>query len=483
MAYSPPGRRRRLPGARAVRSRAAYDLAAGREYLRRAEPDAPEFADYRWPERARPEQLTPALPWWLWVIMAGRGWGKNRTGAETVRQWVREMPGSRGALVARTAADVRDTMLDNPGSGLLNIFPPSERPLYEPSKRRLTWPNGTWATLYSGDKPDQMRGPQHHWAWGDEFSTWRYGQDALDNLLLGLRLGEMPRAVLTMTPRNTAAVKRLLNPPAELEELGRTIVTRGTTMENADNLAPMIVAQLLARYKGTRLERQELYGELVDDIEGAYWIREDIEEARVTEWTGKAGQGRVCYGDHDDPLEAVECGSPVHIERVVVAVDPGGSGADNDPTGIAVVGLGDDGEWYVLEAVALRVSPEGWASAAVHYFDLYRANTVVAEKNHGGEMVLSTLRNARPSLPVKTIHAKKGKALRAEPVSLLYEQHRVHHLGYLGDLEEQMVNFTPWTIDGGDPTGGHFDLVDAAVYAILELSEGTLAAGAMYPVG
>lgn len=471
---------------RAAERAAQVEGALSRVLLRRAEARLPQFARFDWRQHARPAQLMPVGEWFAWVLMAGRGFGKNRTGAEAIRELVRNNPGTHGALVARTAADVRDTMIGNPGSGIMDVFPPSERPLWEPSKRRLTWPNGTYATTYSAEEPDSLRGPQHHWAWGDEVSTWRYAL-ALDNLLLGLRLplvwpSPMPRVIFTMTPRNTKTVKTLLNPPPEVEELGPTVVTRGTTLDNAENLAPSVVARLYAQYAGTRLERQELGGELVDDVEGALFVRERLEATRVRWWTGnREDGGRVCPGDHDSPLEAAECGAPVHFERVVVTVDPGGSASDNDPTALAVVALGDDGEWYIVEALALRVSPEEWANRAVWLLDRWNANYVVGETNHGGEMVASTLRAARPAVPFKGIHAKRGKALRAEPVSLLADQGKVHMVGYIEVAEEQLVAFTGFNVDDGDPTGGHFDVVDAIVYGVLELSENTAHRGSVHP--
>lgn len=479
--YARPSAKRR-----AAERAAIVEAALSRVLLGIAEKQHPAFERYNWRKFARPEQIMPAGDWYTWILMAGRGFGKNRTGAEAVRELVHNNPGSHGALTARTAADVRDTMLGNPGSGLMEVFPPSERPLWEPSKRRLTFGFGTYATTYSAEEPDSLRGPQHHWGWGDEVSTWRYAA-ALENLRLGLRLPLVwptptPRLIVTMTPRTTKTVKELLRPAPEVEALGKTILTRGRTADNLANLAPNVVALLYARYAGTRLERQELEGELVEDVDGALFRREVLEITRAKWWTGSRDDGgALCQGDHDSPLEVAECGAPVHLERSVVAVDPGGSGEDNDPTAIAVVGLGDDGHWYIIEAVALRVSPEEWAKRAIWLLDRWNANYIVAETNHGGEMVASTLRAQRPAVPFKGIHAKKGKALRAEPVSLLADQGRVHMVGYIEVAEEQLVAFTGYNVDDGDPTGGHFDVVDAVVYGVLELSEGQLHRGAVYP--
>lgn len=430
------------------------------------EKTAPEFASFNWDNEGRPEQHPPTVPWWIWIIMAGRGWGKNRTGAEWIRRKVREMPGSRGALVARTAADVRDTMVHNPGSGLMSVFLPSERPTYQPSRRRLVWPNGTIGVTYTADKPDQMRGPQQHWGWGDEVSTWRY-QEALDNLLTGTRLQyEHPRTkattspeiLLTFTPRPNAIVKKLL-------EQQNTVITYGAMLDNASNLDPKWVEMMTARYAGTRWAAQELEGQLLTDLEGALWTYSILDETRVS-------PRDVCTGDHDDDIERIVCNARVHIVVSWVSVDPGGSGPENDPTGLAVVGRGDDGEYYGIEALAVRMSPNGWAREAIALLDRYNAVRIVAEKNHGGEMVEATIRNVRRNVPIKVIHAKKGKRLRAEPVSALFEQGRAHMIGRLSAVEDQMTAFTGDEQKDTDPTdpNAHFDVLDAVVYGFLEAS-------------
>jgi phage terminase large subunit-like protein len=386
--------------------------------------------------------------------MAGRGWGKNRVGAEHLRELVEQMPGSHGALVSRTAADTRDTMILNPLSGIMDVFPPRHRPLWEPSKRRITFHTGAWATTYSGDKPDQLRGPQHHWAWAEEVSTWRY-PEALDMLRFGLRIGEHPQLIVTMTPRPTKHVRELLALPG-------AVVTRGRTLDNEANLAPAIVEELYAKYGGTRLGRQELDGELLEDVEGALWQRHWIDSMRAT-------SAEVCTGDHSDDVERAECQARVHIEHSVVAVDPGGSGESNDPTAIGVAGRGDDGMFYVLDSYQMRKSPQTWAKAALRSLDIHRAGYILGETNHGGEMVKSTLQNERDVAPVRTIHAKRGKVLRADPVSLLYEGRKVRHLGQFPELEDQMCAFDG--LSERSPDGEHWDLLDAAVYALLEVSK------------
>jgi predicted phage terminase large subunit-like protein len=363
------------------------------------------------------------------MILAGRGWGKTRTGAEWVRSYAAAHPGCRIALVARTAADVRDVVVEGE-SGLLRISPESERPTWEPSRRRLTWPNGSQATTYSADVPDQLRGPQHHAAWCDELASWQY-PDTWDQLLFGLRLGDSPRVVVTTTPRPTETVRRILAHPA-------TRVTRGRTRDNAANLARGVVADLERRFGGTRLGRQELDGEVLDDAPGALWKRPWLDAARVER-------------------------AP-DLRRIVVAVDPAVSAnATSDETGIVVAGLGYDGRGYVLEDGSGVYSPEAWAARVAYLFGQHRADKVVAEINNGGDLVEANLRALHRNLPVRKIHAKRGKALRAEPVAALYERGQVSHVGALATLEDQLT--------GWDPATSHDspDRLDALVYALSEL--------------
>jgi predicted phage terminase large subunit-like protein len=335
----------------------------------------------------------------------------------------------RVALVARTAADVRDVIVEGE-SGLLAISPPSERPVWEPSRRRLTWPNGAIATTYSADVPDQLRGPQHDCAWADELAAWQY-PDAWTQLLLGLRLGRDPRVVVTTTPRPTPIIRKLLSAHT-------THVTRGRTLDNAANLAPQFLDAIVRQYEGTRLGRQELDGEVLDDNPGAMWKRDAIDAARV----------RV------EPT----------LRRVVVGVDPAvTSNASSDETGIVVAGIGHDGRFYVVADYSGRYSPDQWASRAVEAYRTHKADRIVAERNQGGDLVERNLRTVDRSLPVTTVHAKRAKALRAEPVSSLYEQARVSHVGALAALEDQM---TAWDPAGDDESP---DRVDALVYAMTEL--------------
>jgi phage terminase large subunit-like protein len=399
-----------------------------------------------WKFWGRPEQFPPPGKWFTWCVLAGRGFGKTRTGAE----WVRSMACGRTPLgksaarrisiVAETAADARDVLVEG-DSGILSVHPPDFRPLYEPSKRRLTWPNGAIATLFNAIEPDQLRGPQSDAAWSDEFAKWRYAQETWDNLQFGLRLGDNPRQVVTTTPRPILALKQLVADPS-------TIVTRGSTYDNRSNLAPSFVHQVETKYTGTRLGRQELLGEILDDAVGALWRRAKLDETRRSKGTKLPD-----------------------MQRVVVAIDPasssGGIGDYNGgaETGIIVAGLGVDGRGYVLDDVTCSLDPDGWARRAIAAYDIYKADVVVAEINQGGEMVEAVLRSVRPFINVDTVRASRGKVTRAEPVAALYEQGRVSHVGGFAALEDQMVVFTPFGIEGGT-TG---DRVDALVWALTHL--------------
>lgn len=387
---------------------------------------------FDWAFWAREKQLPPAGGEWLtWLIMAGRGFGKTRTGAEFVRWSVMERGYRRVALVGRTAADVRDVMVEGE-SGLLSVFPAWMRPHYEPSKRRITFPNGAIATTYSGDKPDQLRGPQHDLAWCDEMAAWRY-PESWDQLQFGLRLGEHPRSVVTTTPRPTKLIRELLS--------DETVhVTVGTTYENAANLAPPALAAFEKRYGGTRLGRQELLAEVLDDVPGALWTRYVLETARVK--------------------------TAPELVRVVVGIDPAVTSTDeSNETGIVVCGMDAKGDGYVLDDVSLRGTPSEWAKRAIRAYHLHEADRVIAEVNQGGEMVEQTIRTEDRSISFKAVRASKGKHTRAEPISALYEQGRVHHVGAFAELEDQMCTWVP----GEDSP----DRLDALVWALTELMLGT----------
>ena len=388
---------------------------------------------YDWPYRARPGQLPPPGDWRVWLLLAGRGFGKTRTGAEFVRARVGARTARRIALVAPTAADARDVMVEGE-SGLLAIAPPADRPLYEPSKRRLTWPNGAVATLFSADEPERLRGPQHDFAWCDELAAWRY-PDAWDMLMFGLRLGDDPRAVVTTTPRPTKLIRALLADP-------KVVTTRGATAENRANLAPAFLDQIVKRYQGTRLGRQELDAELLNDMPGGLWQRGIIEATR----TSTAPQ----------------------FSRVVVAIDPAVSASEHaDETGIIAAGRDSNGHGYVLADASGRYAPAEWARIAIAAYGARQADRIVAEINNGGDMVEATLRMIDPNVPFSAVRAARGKVARAEPVAALYEQGRIHHIGTFAQLEDQMCSFTS---DFDRTTAGYSpDRVDALVWAFTEL--------------
>lgn len=399
---------------------------------------------FHWPFWARPDQIPPEGNWNTWLILAGRGWGKTRTGAETIRDWAcGPTPLAKGhcsyiALVAETSGDARDVMVEGP-AGILACHPKDFRPLYEPSKRRLTWPNGAQATLYNAVEPDQLRGPQHDAAWGDEVAKWRYMQETWDQLQFGLRLGNHPRSIVTTTPRPLPLIRKLMNDPD-------TAVTRGRTYDNATNLAGTFLKQIEERYGGTRMGRQELEGEVLDDIPGSLWQRSTIDL-------------------HRRP-EAPE------MQRIVVAIDPAASSEEgSDETGIICVGMAKDADGYnrgyVLADRSLRGTPEEWAGAAVSLYREFEADRIIAEKNQGGEMVEAVIRAVDRNAPVTLVHASRGKHVRAEPISALYEQGRVHHVGRFNELEDQMCLFSR----DYDRTNGSPDRVDALVWGLAALFE------------
>lgn len=381
---------------------------------------------------ARADQWPPPdSDWTVWLMQSGRGAGKTRTGAEFTTQMTHRT--GRIAIVAATRADARDVMVEGP-SGLIAVAPPGNRPHYEPSKRRVTWPNECVATLFSAEDPDRLRGPEHGYAWIDEAAHYSNVQEVWDNLMLGLRIGAWPRVVITTTPKPRPWLSTLIG-----ESMTR--VTRASTYDNLENLAPAFAAAVLARYEGTRLGRQELHGELLTDVEGALWSWELIEVGRV---------GPATPGDWP---------------RVVVGVDPAGANrATADETGIIVAAASAEGHYYVLDDRSGRYSPHGWAQAVDRAASDWSADAVIAETNYGGEMVTSQLRLAGYRYRLITVHARIAKALRAEPVVGLYEQHLVHHCGRFEALEEQMCGYVPY--ERGDSP----DRLDALVYALTALA-------------
>ncbi len=398
-----------------------------------------DVLEYLWPFWARPKQLPPEWAWRIWLLLAGRGFGKTRCITEWARDRAHRLPGSRGAMVARTAADVRDVLVEGE-SGILAVSPKWFMPRYEPSKRRLTWPNGSTATLYSADQPDLLRGPQHHWAICDEMAAWCYIDDTWANLMLGLRLGNNPQCAVATTPRPIPTLRKLLVDPT-------VAVTRGSTYENRSNLALAFFTEIIQRYEGSRLGRQELNAELLENTPGALWTRDTLESTRV----------KVAPD----------------LARIVVAIDPAmTANEESSETGIIVAGVDENKHGYVLDDVTLRASPAKWAEAAVLAFDKWNADRIVAEVNAGGDMIEYTVKMAArhlhsegkrptPHIPFKQVRASRGKHTRAEPVSTLYEQGRCHHVGMFAELEDQMCTWVP-----GESSP---DRMDAGVWAFTDL--------------
>jgi phage terminase large subunit-like protein len=368
--------------------------------------------------------------------MSGRGWGKTLTGAQTVRTWIEAGKAKRIALVGPTAADVRDVMVEGP-SGILTTAPDHNRPEYEPSKRRLTWPSGAIATTFSADEPERLRGPQHDAAWVDELGAMRYPDALWAQLMLGLRSGKHPRVIVTTTPRPTKLLRQLVM------RVGQDVVlTRGSTSENAANLAKPFLDTITTRYQGTRLGRQELEGELLEDVQGALWQRRWLDRDRIEQ-------------------------APA-LSRIIVALDPAVSTDEgSDQTGIVVVGMTKEQHGYVLDDLSGKYAPHEWAAIAIEAYHKYKADRIVAEINQGGQMVEATLRVQDPNVAYKGVSASRGKVTRAEPVAALYEQGRVHHVGSFPELEDQLCSFTS---DFDRARAGYSpDRVDALCWGLTEL--------------
>jgi len=387
---------------------------------------------FDWTFWARDNQLLPPGNWKTWLLMSGRGFGKTRVGAEFVNSLAKTGNIKLIALIGKTPADVRDTMIEVGESGILAISPPWFKPNYEPSKRRLTYPNGAIAIIYSGEEPDQLRGPQHGAAWVDELCKFAHPQETWDNLMLGLRIGDNPQVVVTTTPRPIPTIKMIASDPT-------TVITRGHTLDNKANLSPSYLKYILGKYEGTRLGRQELAGEILDDNPNALWQRAKIDELRVT-----------------------KCPDLI---RIVVGVDPEASSGENSAeTGIIVAGIAEVNgvmHGYILADLSIRGTPSEWAMSAVAGYHKFCADRIVAEVNQGGDMVESTIRVADANVPVTKIHASRGKVTRAEPVSALCEQGRLHHVGFFPELEDQLCE---WVVGEKSP-----DRLDAYVHAITEL--------------
>ena len=390
-----------------------------------------------WLNTARPKQLPPEAEHYIHLILAGRGWGKTRTGAQDIAIYALRNPNSNCAVVAPTHGDLRRVCFGG-NSGLLSVIPrecllkSSDQKGYSSSVSELRLYNGSKITGFAAQEPDRLRGPQFHRAWCDEVASWRY-PEAFDQLMFGLRLGKKPQCVITTTPKPTKLIKSLM----EREDC---YLTRGNTFENEANLAESALAMLKERYEGTTLGRQELFAEIIENVEGALWNANMIEEARL-------------INEERD------------LTNIIVAIDPAVTSNENsDETGILVVGKDANNEYYVLEDLSGRYSADKWGRIAVKAYHEWEADRIVAEVNNGGDLVERLLRNIDFNIPYRSVHATRGKLVRAEPIAALYEQKRVHHVGTFPDLETQMCSYT------GDIKTSP-DRLDALVWGLTELSK------------
>ena len=388
---------------------------------------------YDWDFWARPSQKLPPGDWRVWLIRAGRGFGKSRAGAETVRIWQRDFPIVN--LIGATADDARDIMVEGE-SGILAVCPNNERPQYKGSKRQLLWPNGSKSLIFTADEPDRLRGKQHYKLWCDELASWRFPEEAWNQAMLGLRLGSSPQAVVTTTPKPLKIIKDLMAAHTTYE-------THGTSYENRVNLAPAFLGQIITKYEGTRLGRQELNAELLEDNPGALW--------------------------HHDQIDKLKVEKAPELDRIVIGVDPAvTSTEDSAETGIIVAGRGKEypPHFYILGDLSLRGSPDTWAERAVYAYRTHQADRLVGEVNNGGDLVEAVLRTKDLQFAYMAVHASRGKLTRAEPIAALYEQGRVHHVGTFGALEDELCDFDP-NVGQKSP-----DRMDALVWAIWELTNG-----------
>ena len=389
-----------------------------------------------WYKTARPKQITPKGDWSVWLILAGRGWGKTRTGAQDIAFYGLTKPNSRIAIVTPTFGDGRDTCMEGV-SGLLSCLDPDSILNWNRSIGELTLKNGTVYKTFSSEQPDRLRGPQFHRAWCDELGSWK-NPEAWDQLMFGLRLGDKPQVIITTTPKPTKLIKELFNNKDSL-------VTRGSTFENKDNLAGSAVKTLKEKYEGTRLGRQELFAEILEDVEGALWNRNMIHKALIR---------------NTDTIP--------NYSRTVVAIDPAVThNKTSNETGIVICARGSDDKFYILDDVSGKYSPDAWAKIAVENYYKYEADKIIAEVNNGGDLVEKVIRTIDRNISYGSVRATKGKYLRAEPISALYEQNRVKHLKPFQFLEDQMANYNPTTFDGSP------DRLDALVWGLTELSART----------
>jgi phage terminase large subunit-like protein len=420
-----------------------------RDLLAILELDELDFIDGSWDYYAHPHQIEPEIDtaWRTWLMLGGRGAGKTRAGAEWVRAIAASDPSARVALVGETEHDVREVMIEGV-SGLLAAHLAQERPRWASSRRLVQWSNGAVAQAFSADQPDSLRGPQFSHAWCDELAKWRQAEAAFDNLQFALRLGSRPRQLITTTPRPLPLLRQLIADPM-------TMVTRAATRVNAKNLAPQFLASVLARYGGTRLGRQEIEGEIIEQRADALWSRAMLEDCRVAA---------------DKFTQSAQTNGAPELARIVVAVDPpASSGKRADACGLIAAGIADNGTIYVLaDETSAGLSPQNWARKAVALWQRLRADCLVVEVNQGGDMVKAVIAEVDRGVPVTAVHAHRGKYLRAEPVAQLYEQERVKHAGVFPALEDEMCDFGLDGLSGGRSP----DRVDALVWAVTALSFG-----------
>lgn len=398
---------------------------------------------------ARPNQIAPEGEWDMWLALAGRGFGKTRMGSEWIKECVAERGKIRIALIGETAADTRDVMVEGE-SGILSVYPDDEKPLYESSKRKITWSNGAIAHLYNATEPNQLRGPGHEIAWSDELAKWRYARATWDQLQMTLRNGDNPQQIVTTTPRPIELVKAIY-----AGDEGVVVSTVGRTMDNAANLAPAFLKKIKKRYEGTRLGRQELDAEILSDVPNALFTLDNIDANRrkFDDFAISDPQGRSM--------------NPAELSRILVSVDHAISDTEtSNEHGIIAVGVSqDETDGYVLEDASCSGKPLDWGRAAIALFDKWDADGIVIETNQGGDLVAQTLQSVRANIPIIRVHASRGKHLRAEPVSAMYQQGRIHHCGAFSDLETQMCLMTSAEFTGdGSP-----DRLDALVAGFLQL--------------
>ena len=392
----------------------------------------------KWLLTARDKQITPSGDWNVWLILAGRGWGKTRTGASDIVLYALRNPNSQCAVIAPTIGDLRRVCFEGV-SGIIKQIPDEcfkdgTPKSYNKSTSEVLLANGSKIMGFSASEPDRLRGSQYHRAWCDELAAWRY-PDAYDQLLFGLRLGKAPQVVITTTPRPTALVRDLFK-----RKHKDVYVTQGNTFENEDNLAQTALDSFKDLYEGTRLGRQELYAEILEDVEGALWSHFQLEKCRIKK-------------------EEIP-----ELRRIVVAIDPAvTSNANSDETGIVIAGIGENDKYFILDDKSGKLSPDNWCRVAIEEFYRYNANIIVAETNNGGDLVEKIIRTIDSNVPYKSVTATRGKMLRAEPISALYEQEKVFHTNIFPQLEDQMCSYT------GDNKKSP-DRLDALVWALTELS-------------